>query len=984
MHKSTILEAITVSNRLRDYIDGRFDQYGDAMWGGLALRIIEYVDYNYDFERAAYTASVIAERTNLSYLVFRLNNNVYIVSAERNDGNEPITLERSRSVEDSVYINAITEQADKEMLPPYLVSLWRQELQNKDDRDEIEEAELTAANVQHNRRYGNPSVEVTVNTTDSEEEKLPPVNVPDDGPLARFARSEKGGLFDDPDEEDAIRELQTILVDLGLDVGGTGVDGRYGPRTTQAVKDFQQAATEHLGYDLLNSNGRPDGDAGPKTIPALIEVRRDLAEIQRLVLEVSREQTNDSVYIDLEKSLNMLFEKELYEDDRSDLQSLVDKYTGFLQQFPNAEINRSVEGTPSIINRARQVLDLGTNDNEVDNTINIDTYQVASAERQDALEGDLRNKILLTSESGPDLYIDRSSPMDHTVEYTVGTDGDKQSAEFPDALLDDIDAEVGRRGPEDTSNQNIANVENVVQNLSAEGVVITPEMLEGVSNEDLLEIIRNLYQQAEPLVRKQLNNSIEHIDLNNLYEALITEEISGQEAVELQRLVRNLQLLRDRYYNNQGDMTDNDIIDLDTLLQNNVPDVFKGDDDIDPATWNQAPVDPNEGFEEFTGGNPPEGYKLYIKRGNPAVYRWGRGEEINPQDYDTYMAAQEAANADAAENAPQGTQWPEPYVLEDGSWPEEFQNTNGIIRGSDIVTFAGVDANVRWILLVDTRVLRRVTDINITDDRRYFNVRLRNTSPIADYNEQTISLADYDNLTIALLDLPGFEEIDPADYGNDITDNILAYWKTYKDINETDRFLDATDISQFDLGELREVKSYFEALINAMRQESRNLTINGITRPAPTGRPIDAQSIVKIEDYIRNTIDAAIQQKESEEEELAAAERQQREQQKANNLLQLLSGRTSASEHRQIESIILDISTAEEYNRIDTLFKNLPDNRGKDDLFTWFNSEGLGIGFIRHDMTRIRNHLSSIGVNIQELNEVSQMLQRLNSILGVN
>ena len=43
-----------------------------------------------------------------------------------------------------------------------------------------------------------------------------------------------------PKEDEAkVRQLQQSLQDLGYDVGSTGVDGKYGPRTTRAVRAFK-------------------------------------------------------------------------------------------------------------------------------------------------------------------------------------------------------------------------------------------------------------------------------------------------------------------------------------------------------------------------------------------------------------------------------------------------------------------------------------------------------------------------------------------------------------------------------------------------------------------------------------------------------------------------------------------------------------------------------------------------------------------------
>lgn len=55
-----------------------------------------------------------------------------------------------------------------------------------------------------------------------------------------------------------IKTIQNYLVNLGYNIGGSGVDGSLGPATTKAVKAFQKAAG-------LTQDGLP----GPKTLAAL-------------------------------------------------------------------------------------------------------------------------------------------------------------------------------------------------------------------------------------------------------------------------------------------------------------------------------------------------------------------------------------------------------------------------------------------------------------------------------------------------------------------------------------------------------------------------------------------------------------------------------------------------------------------------------------------------------------------------------------------
>ena len=80
------------------------------------------------------------------------------------------------------------------------------------------------------------------------------------GDLEAFAKSGKGGLANDPEEVDAIKELQQFLTDLGFDT--KGADGTYGSNTISAVKEFQ----EYTGAKV-------DGDAGPETIGMIVKLR---------------------------------------------------------------------------------------------------------------------------------------------------------------------------------------------------------------------------------------------------------------------------------------------------------------------------------------------------------------------------------------------------------------------------------------------------------------------------------------------------------------------------------------------------------------------------------------------------------------------------------------------------------------------------------------------------------------------------------------
>ena len=92
--------------------------------------------------------------------------------------------------------------------------------------------------------------------------------------LADFAQSGKGGIKNDPGETRAITELQEFLKTMGWDIAA---DGKYGPRTTTAVKEFQQMVSI-----------TDDGDAGPQTIEKILvwgklpDVRTWSAELKEL------------------------------------------------------------------------------------------------------------------------------------------------------------------------------------------------------------------------------------------------------------------------------------------------------------------------------------------------------------------------------------------------------------------------------------------------------------------------------------------------------------------------------------------------------------------------------------------------------------------------------------------------------------------------------------------------------------------------------
>jgi peptidoglycan hydrolase-like protein with peptidoglycan-binding domain len=68
--------------------------------------------------------------------------------------------------------------------------------------------------------------------------------VPDDGNRAGQEPNTSTDLQAGPpypqEDTEAVRALQSKLEELGYSVGSTGIDGKYGPRTTAAVRSFKQ------------------------------------------------------------------------------------------------------------------------------------------------------------------------------------------------------------------------------------------------------------------------------------------------------------------------------------------------------------------------------------------------------------------------------------------------------------------------------------------------------------------------------------------------------------------------------------------------------------------------------------------------------------------------------------------------------------------------------------------------------------------------
>ena len=141
--------------------------------------------------------------------------------------------------------------------------------------------------------------------------------------LDDFANSNLGGLQNDKEQVPAIRELQTFLTtDLGLDTGT--VDGAYGPKTTEAVRQFQSAIT---GVAV-------DGNVGPETIAKIKEVKADVEQLQGII-----DSLNESI-IPFKSAISKMLEARIDEAEPTDMQKeliqqILGKYENFRNVFPD-------------------------------------------------------------------------------------------------------------------------------------------------------------------------------------------------------------------------------------------------------------------------------------------------------------------------------------------------------------------------------------------------------------------------------------------------------------------------------------------------------------------------------------------------------------------------------------------------------------------------------------------------------------------------
>ena len=67
-----------------------------------------------------------------------------------------------------------------------------------------------------------------------------------------------------PEERDAVKQMQSRLEELGYSVGSTGIDGKYGPRTTRAVRAFKKD----------NNISTPSGSMSEDDLAALASAKK--------------------------------------------------------------------------------------------------------------------------------------------------------------------------------------------------------------------------------------------------------------------------------------------------------------------------------------------------------------------------------------------------------------------------------------------------------------------------------------------------------------------------------------------------------------------------------------------------------------------------------------------------------------------------------------------------------------------------------------
>jgi len=363
----------------------------------------------------------------------------------------------------------LTAQANASMLPAVIMEDWLTEDEEtlfyrvaKIQKDIIEGTsdETEIDDTSDETEIDDTSDETEIDDT-SDENEVTTSNVTGFENLSAFANSGKRGLANDPDEVEAINELQTFLVSLGLNVGRNGVDGKYGPATTAAVRQFQSEV-----IDLAQ-----DGDAGPNTIAAIIEVHNDFQEIEEL-LEILNDNNVEegTIPVFYKSSISVLLERELTQEERTRLEQLLNKYDGFIEAFPNYQQDtvtqaRTVVDGEQGVDDVEQGDEQGVDDVEQGDEQGVDDVEqgdevageteipwndvTVSRESEQRAVGEPRNIVLLQYPEGEEyIVVAPEYQLDNEINYRIGTEGDgfPESAVVGDALIDDIEAELERRG----------------------------------------------------------------------------------------------------------------------------------------------------------------------------------------------------------------------------------------------------------------------------------------------------------------------------------------------------------------------------------------------------------------------------------------------------------------------------------------------------------------------------------------------------------
>lgn len=144
------------------------------------------------------------------------------------------------------------EEAEFQELLSKVNLLNPEDYEDEETRTAVQQARQAAADLEEPEEPEAPEAPQEPQSDADNADNAEPTSNDSRTPLADFAQSGKGGIKNDPGETAAIEQLQEFLSTMGWDIG---VDGRYGPQTTSAVKEFQQL----VGIT-------DDGDAGPETI----------------------------------------------------------------------------------------------------------------------------------------------------------------------------------------------------------------------------------------------------------------------------------------------------------------------------------------------------------------------------------------------------------------------------------------------------------------------------------------------------------------------------------------------------------------------------------------------------------------------------------------------------------------------------------------------------------------------------------------------